>query len=79
MNTMTRTGTTPAPVSAWRQALRPYGAELVAELRRDLVETARAGLPRPGQAALNARQHRLLAEAEVALAGHGGIHVCLER
>ncbi|MCI1112165.1 ABC transporter permease [Stenotrophomonas maltophilia] len=34
MNTMTRTGTAPAPASAWRQALRPYRAELVAELRR---------------------------------------------
>lgn len=34
MNTMTRTGTTLAPASAWRQALRPYRAELVAELRR---------------------------------------------
>ncbi|HDS1012870.1 ABC transporter permease [Stenotrophomonas maltophilia] len=34
MNTMTRTGITPAPPSAWRQALRPYRAELVAELRR---------------------------------------------
>ncbi|WP_191863346.1 ABC transporter permease [Stenotrophomonas sp. AS012628] len=34
MNTMTRTGTTPAPACAWRQALRPYRAELVAELRR---------------------------------------------
>ncbi|MDH0186120.1 ABC transporter permease [Stenotrophomonas sp. GD03993] len=34
MNTMTRTGTAPAQASAWRQALRPYRAELVAELRR---------------------------------------------
>ncbi|SNT84699.1 MULTISPECIES: ABC transporter permease [unclassified Stenotrophomonas] len=34
MNTMTRTGTTPTPASAWRQVLRPYRAELVAELRR---------------------------------------------
>ena len=36
-------------------------------LRRDLVTHARAALPRPGMAALNARQHRLLAEAEAAL------------
>ncbi len=33
-------------------------------LRRDLVETARLALPRPGEAALNQRQHRLLSEAE---------------
>ena len=37
-------------------------------LRRDLVAHARTALPRPGAAALNARQHRLLAEAEAALA-----------
>ena len=37
-------------------------------LRRDLVVAARAALPKPGDGALNARQHRLLAEAEVALA-----------
>ncbi len=36
-------------------------------LRADLVETARAALPRPGEAALNARQHHLLAEARNAL------------
>jgi len=36
-------------------------------LRHDLVETARAALPRPGEAALNARQHRLLRDAEQAL------------
>lgn len=36
-------------------------------LRRDLTAMARIALPRPGAAALNARQHRLLAEAEQAL------------
>ncbi len=36
-------------------------------LRADLVAAARAALPRPGEAALNARQHRLLAEAGQAL------------
>lgn len=40
----------------------------LAKLRADLVEAARAGLPRPGEAALNARQHRLLQEAETMLA-----------
>jgi tRNA modification GTPase len=42
-------------------------------LRTDLVETARLALPRPGEAALNARQHRLLTEAAGALAAAGGI------
>ena len=37
-------------------------------LRCDLAAHARIVLPRPGAAALNARQHRLLAEAEAALA-----------
>ncbi|SFG23291.1 tRNA modification GTPase trmE [Novosphingobium sp. CF614] len=36
-------------------------------LRRDLVESAARALPRPGDAALNRRQHALLAQAEVAL------------
>ncbi|MBA3053485.1 MAG: tRNA uridine-5-carboxymethylaminomethyl(34) synthesis GTPase MnmE [Sphingomonadales bacterium] len=33
-------------------------------LRADLVATARAALPKPGDAALSSRQHHLLAEAE---------------
>ncbi len=37
-------------------------------LRSDLVDTALASLPRPGEAALNARQHRLLVEVATALA-----------
>lgn len=36
-------------------------------LRRDLVETARQAMPRPGDAALNARQHALMTEAARAL------------
>lgn len=36
-------------------------------LRFDLVETARAALPRPGEAALSARQHQILRDAEQAL------------
>lgn len=36
-------------------------------LRRDLVETARLAMPRPGDVALNARQHGLLSEAETGL------------
>mgnify|MGYP000187335698 CR=1 FL=1 len=42
-------------------------------LRRDLIETARSALPRPGEAALNQRQHRLLAEARLALDGAAGL------
>lgn len=38
-------------------------------LRHDLVETARQAMPRPGDAALNARQYAFLSEAEVALRG----------
>ena len=37
-------------------------------LREDLVATAKAGLPKPGMAALNARQHGLLSQATDALA-----------
>mgnify|MGYP001340748003 CR=1 FL=1 len=37
-------------------------------LRRDLVEHARMSMPRPGEAALNARQHRFLAEAAESVA-----------
>lgn len=40
----------------------------MAGLRSDLVVTARHALPRPGEAALNERQHRLLSEAEAMLA-----------
>jgi tRNA modification GTPase len=36
-------------------------------LRYDLVETARGAMPRPGDAALNARQYRLIGESEEAL------------
>ena len=39
------------------------------KLRSDLAKTARAALPRAGEAALNARQHRLLGEAAEALNG----------
>jgi tRNA modification GTPase len=39
----------------------------LAPLKTALVEAARAALPRPGEAALNARQHARLAEASAAL------------
>jgi tRNA modification GTPase len=41
--------------------------EGIAELRADLVATARTALPKPGQGALSARQHTLLSQAETAL------------
>lgn len=37
-------------------------------LRQDLMETARLAMPKPGEAALNERQHGLLAQASRALA-----------
>ena len=48
----------------WLSAVTGEGMD---QLRADLVAAARAALPRPGEAALNARQHRLLAEAGEAL------------
>jgi tRNA modification GTPase len=41
----------------------------LAELKTALVDAARAVLPKPGEAALNARQHERLSEAGEALAG----------
>lgn len=38
------------------------------DLRQDLVTMARTSLPRPGDAALNARQHRILSDVHAALA-----------
>ncbi|TNE57607.1 MAG: tRNA uridine-5-carboxymethylaminomethyl(34) synthesis GTPase MnmE [Sphingomonadales bacterium] len=47
--------------------------ENIAELKLALVDAARAALPKPGEAALNARQHGLLAEAKESLSEAGGI------
>ena len=55
-----------------RHRLSALTGEGMAALRRSLVTHARAALPRPGRAALNARQHRLLGEAEVALSAATG-------
>lgn len=52
---------------ASRHAVSAVTGEGLDALRRDLVETARRAMPRPGDAALNARQHGLLAEAEISL------------
>jgi tRNA modification GTPase len=37
------------------------------DLRYDLIATARQSMPKPGEAALSERQHRLLSEAERAI------------
>ena len=41
-------------------------------LKTALIDTARQAMPRPGEAALNARQHALLGEVHAALAGAQG-------
>lgn len=55
-----------------RHAISAVSGEGLDGLRHDLVETARQAMPRPGDAALNARQYAFLADAENALraAGH---------
>ncbi len=61
----------PTKLSARHHVSAMTGAGLD-ELRADLVATARTALPKPGEAALNARQHRLLSEAEAALGAAAG-------
>jgi tRNA modification GTPase len=51
-----------------RHSLSAITGQGLAELRTDLVAQARKVLPKPGEAALNERQHRLLGEAEAVLA-----------
>ncbi len=58
---------TPAKSQPWAR-VSALGGEDVDELRRALIDTARAAMPAPGEVALNARQHALLAEAHRALA-----------
>jgi tRNA modification GTPase len=50
-----------------RHRLSAVTGEGLPGLRQDLIATARAALPKPGDAALNLRQHRLLGEARAAL------------
>lgn len=50
-----------------RHRLSAHTGEGVDALRRDLVAHARASLPAPGEAALNARQHDLLVQVHAAL------------
>ncbi|WP_086617799.1 tRNA uridine-5-carboxymethylaminomethyl(34) synthesis GTPase MnmE [Erythrobacter tepidarius] len=56
------------PKPAARFTLSATTGQGVAALKRALVETAREALPKPGEAALNARQHARLSEAVAALA-----------
>ncbi len=51
-----------------RHRISARTGEGIEALRSDLVETASQALPRPGEAALNERQHDLLGEARTALA-----------
>ena len=51
-----------------RHKVSAVSGEGIAVLQRDLVATARGAMPKPGEAALNARQHRLLSDAETRLA-----------
>jgi tRNA modification GTPase len=55
-----------------RHRLSAVTGEGMDGLRRALVEAAGAVMPKPGEAALNARQHRLLADAGEALAAAVG-------
>ena len=51
-----------------RHRISARTGEGIEALRADLVETASQALPRPGEAALNERQHDLLSDARTALA-----------
>jgi tRNA modification GTPase len=57
-----------APKCDVRHRVSAVTGDGINALRDDLVATARVALPRPGDAALNARQHRLLEDAAGALA-----------
>jgi tRNA modification GTPase len=55
------------PKTDARHTLSAATGEGVAALKTALVEAARAALPKPGEAALNARQHARVGEAAEAL------------
>jgi tRNA modification GTPase len=62
-----RTGFVPKRIA--RHTVSAATGEGLAALKTALVDAARTALPKPGEAALNARQHARLAEAGEALAG----------
>lgn len=51
-----------------RHKVSALTGEGMAALRIDLINAARGAMPKPGEAALNARQHNLLSDAEAVLA-----------
>jgi tRNA modification GTPase len=55
-----------------RHRISATTGEGIDALRTDLAETARKSMPRPGEAALNARQHELLSRAASALRESAG-------
>ena len=61
-------------VSDPRHAVSALTGEGIDALRADLVATARAAMPAPGQVALGQRQHRLLDECRQALADAAPAH-----
>ena len=61
-------------VSGLRHAVSALTGEGIDALRADLVATARAAMPAPGQVALGQRQHRLLDECRQALADAARVH-----
>lgn len=61
-----------APKAAARHRVSALTGEGLQGLRRDLVDTATRAMPRPGDAALNRRQHYLLADVAGALRGAMG-------
>lgn len=62
-----------APKATARHRLSAETGEGLAELKQDIVAHARARLPKPGEAALNARQHARLTEAADALSAAGSM------
>ena len=56
------------PVSDPRHVVSALTGDGIDALRADLVATARAAMPAPGQVALGQRQHRLLEECRAAIA-----------
>lgn len=56
-----------------RHRVSAVTGEGLSDLRADLVVAARGALPKPGEAALNERQHRLLGEAEAMLSFAGNL------
>ena len=64
---MARSDLAPPAKAAPRYRVSATTGEGIADLRRGLVEHARKAMPRPGEVALNARQHALLSEAAASL------------